>query len=297
MRPRPTSCWRASPRPCDVLRSRRRCPPSRASSASPSITPARARVSSPTSSCAGASARRRRSPASRSPDFGDVMRSGAGSGRSGNHTPGDAWAVVARPAPARRATAPTPRLADVASTIAAVCGVDGRRPRPASRLLQRPADSPARPSHGLPRQPPAPRPERAPRRRHLREHDERGDARAGAQPPRAPGARRTRGPTGAVRRRPRGSAPPRARSAPLAHEPAGAELRAVLDGRLGDVAQPDARGGQPAAPVAVLARRKRKGLVERHRAQRRPRGTRGCTSARSRAGRWRDRARRAAACA
>ncbi len=57
-----------------------------------------------------------------SPAFGDVVRSGAGSGRSGNHTPGDAWAVVAagRSAPRQRAQ---PRLADVAATIAAVCGV------------------------------------------------------------------------------------------------------------------------------------------------------------------------------
>jgi len=69
-----------------------------------------------------------------SPAFGDVMRSGAGSGRSGNHTPGDAWAVIApaRSAPCDR---PEPRLADVASTIAAVCGV-GDEGLAGSPLLQ-----------------------------------------------------------------------------------------------------------------------------------------------------------------
>jgi predicted AlkP superfamily phosphohydrolase/phosphomutase len=58
-----------------------------------------------------------------SPGFGDVRRRGSGSGRSGNHTPGDAWAVVAPGASAPRAPARPPRLIDVASTIAAVCGV------------------------------------------------------------------------------------------------------------------------------------------------------------------------------
>ena len=58
-----------------------------------------------------------------SPDFGEVMRSGAGSGRSGNHTPGDAWAVVAPGRSASRSGSGAHRLADVASTIAAVCGV------------------------------------------------------------------------------------------------------------------------------------------------------------------------------
>jgi len=60
-----------------------------------------------------------------SPDFGEVRRSGAGSGRSGNHTPGDAWAVVSPGRCAPRSGSGTPRLADVASTIAAVCGVSG----------------------------------------------------------------------------------------------------------------------------------------------------------------------------
>jgi len=56
--------------------------------------------------------------------FGDVTRRGTGSGRSGNHTPGDAWAVLvagAHDAAARNGR--PPRLADVATTVAAVCGV------------------------------------------------------------------------------------------------------------------------------------------------------------------------------
>ena len=56
-----------------------------------------------------------------SPRFGTVRRRGAGSGRSGNHTPGDAWALVVpgagvRPADPGRA----PRVADVAATAAAL---------------------------------------------------------------------------------------------------------------------------------------------------------------------------------
>jgi predicted AlkP superfamily phosphohydrolase/phosphomutase len=57
--------------------------------------------------------------------FGDVLRRGTGSGRSGNHTAGDAWAVVVPGVSAPRAPTRPPRLADVARTIAAVCGVDG----------------------------------------------------------------------------------------------------------------------------------------------------------------------------
>ncbi len=61
-----------------------------------------------------------------SPAFGDVLRRGTGSGRSGNHTPGDAWAVVVPGAhgPPRKPSRAA-RLEDVASTVAAVCGVDG----------------------------------------------------------------------------------------------------------------------------------------------------------------------------
>ena len=60
-----------------------------------------------------------------SASFGDVLRRGTGSGRSGNHTPGDAWAVVASGAHAARTPSRPARLADVASTVAAVCGVGG----------------------------------------------------------------------------------------------------------------------------------------------------------------------------
>ena len=60
-----------------------------------------------------------------SPSYGDVLRRGTGSGRSGNHTPGDAWAVVAPGRCAARAPSRAPQLADVASTIAAVCAADG----------------------------------------------------------------------------------------------------------------------------------------------------------------------------
>jgi predicted AlkP superfamily phosphohydrolase/phosphomutase len=59
-----------------------------------------------------------------SPSFGDVLRRGTGSGRSGNHTPGDAWAVVVPGAHAPvSANGRSPRLADVAATVAAACGV------------------------------------------------------------------------------------------------------------------------------------------------------------------------------
>lgn len=57
-----------------------------------------------------------------SPRFGRVYRHGVGSGRSGNHTEGDAWALVvpgtSRPADLGR----PPRLEDVAATAAAVTG-------------------------------------------------------------------------------------------------------------------------------------------------------------------------------
>jgi len=74
-----------------------------------------------------------------SPSYGDVLRRGSGSGRSGNHTPGDAWAVLAPGRSAPVAGAREPQLADVASTIAAVCGVqsEGLAGEP---LLERAAD-------------------------------------------------------------------------------------------------------------------------------------------------------------
>lgn len=57
--------------------------------------------------------------------FGDVLRRGTGSGRSGNHTPGDAWAVVVPGAHDLVVQdGRSPRLADVAATVAAACGVE-----------------------------------------------------------------------------------------------------------------------------------------------------------------------------
>ena len=60
----------------------------------------------------------------RSERFGTVMRHGAGSGRSGNHTEGDAWALLVSGAsrvidPGRPA-----RLEDIAATAAALAGGD-----------------------------------------------------------------------------------------------------------------------------------------------------------------------------
>lgn len=53
-----------------------------------------------------------------------VGRRGSGSGRSGNHTPGDAWAVIA-PGRSRLAEPSRPaRLVDVAATICAATGAD-----------------------------------------------------------------------------------------------------------------------------------------------------------------------------
>ena len=60
-----------------------------------------------------------------SPRFGDVRRRGTGSGRSGNHTAGDAWAVAVPGAHDARQPGRPPRLADVAATVAAACEVEG----------------------------------------------------------------------------------------------------------------------------------------------------------------------------
>lgn len=59
----------------------------------------------------------------RSERFGTVLRRGVGSGRSGNHTEGDAWALLV-PGARSRVVEPSrpPRLEDVAATAAAVCG-------------------------------------------------------------------------------------------------------------------------------------------------------------------------------
>jgi predicted AlkP superfamily phosphohydrolase/phosphomutase len=59
-----------------------------------------------------------------SPRFGTVRRQGYGSGRTGNHTDGDAWAVLA-PGTARiRAPGRPARIADIAATVAALTGAD-----------------------------------------------------------------------------------------------------------------------------------------------------------------------------
>ena len=58
----------------------------------------------------------------RSERFGTVRRQGAGSGRSGNHTPGGSWAILAPGRSAVRDLGREPRLADVAATVASLCG-------------------------------------------------------------------------------------------------------------------------------------------------------------------------------
>jgi predicted AlkP superfamily phosphohydrolase/phosphomutase len=56
----------------------------------------------------------------RSPRFGTVHRQGYGSGRTGNHTDGDAWAVLA-PGRGRLSSPERPaRIADLAATVAAL---------------------------------------------------------------------------------------------------------------------------------------------------------------------------------
>jgi predicted AlkP superfamily phosphohydrolase/phosphomutase len=72
-----------------------------------------------------------------SPRFGEVSRAGSGSGRSGNHTPGDAWAVVVPGASDHAEPARAPRLVDVAATVCEVTGAD-RSGLPGEPLLRRP---------------------------------------------------------------------------------------------------------------------------------------------------------------
>ena len=60
----------------------------------------------------------------RSESYGTVLRHGVGSGRSGNHTEGDAWALVV-PGASRPATLSRPaRLEDIAATAIALAGVE-----------------------------------------------------------------------------------------------------------------------------------------------------------------------------
>jgi predicted AlkP superfamily phosphohydrolase/phosphomutase len=56
--------------------------------------------------------------------FGTVRRQGAGSGRSGNHTPGDAWAVLTPGAARHAGPSRPPRLVDVAATVCELTGAD-----------------------------------------------------------------------------------------------------------------------------------------------------------------------------
>ena len=60
----------------------------------------------------------------RSERFGTVHRQGVGSGRSGNHTEGDAWALVVPGSSTLREPTRRPRLEDVAATAAALSGAD-----------------------------------------------------------------------------------------------------------------------------------------------------------------------------
>ena len=89
--------------------------------------------------------------------FGTVQRHGVGSGRSGNHTEGDAWALVVPGAsrPSRRSR--PPRLEDVAATAAALAGVDLERPgrRAAARLRAEPRPAGAAVGQAPPRARPA----------------------------------------------------------------------------------------------------------------------------------------------
>jgi predicted AlkP superfamily phosphohydrolase/phosphomutase len=60
-------------------------------------------------------------PALHSPRFGSVHRQGYGSGRTGNHTDGDAWAILApRTGRPRDLTRPA-RVTDIPATVAALC--------------------------------------------------------------------------------------------------------------------------------------------------------------------------------
>jgi predicted AlkP superfamily phosphohydrolase/phosphomutase len=59
-----------------------------------------------------------------SPRYGTVLRHGVGSGRSGNHTEGDAWALVVPGTSTPVEHDRKPRLEDVAATAAALSGAD-----------------------------------------------------------------------------------------------------------------------------------------------------------------------------
>jgi predicted AlkP superfamily phosphohydrolase/phosphomutase len=56
--------------------------------------------------------------------FGPVKRQGYGSGRTGNHTDGDAWAIVAPSAARHRDPGRPARISDIAATVAALTVAD-----------------------------------------------------------------------------------------------------------------------------------------------------------------------------
>jgi len=58
-------------------------------------------------------------PAVHSPRFGTIHRQGYGSGRTGNHTDGDAWAILASGAGNPRSLGRPPRITDIPATVAA----------------------------------------------------------------------------------------------------------------------------------------------------------------------------------
>ncbi|MEX2449193.1 MAG: alkaline phosphatase family protein [Solirubrobacterales bacterium] len=60
----------------------------------------------------------------RSPRFGTVRRQGYGSGRTGNHTDGDAWAILAPGASRLRDPGRPARITDIPATVAALTGAD-----------------------------------------------------------------------------------------------------------------------------------------------------------------------------
>ncbi|HEX5376491.1 MAG TPA: alkaline phosphatase family protein [Solirubrobacterales bacterium] len=59
-----------------------------------------------------------------SPRFGTVRRQGFGSGRTGNHTDGDAWAILAPGSARVRDLGRPARITDIAATVAELCDVD-----------------------------------------------------------------------------------------------------------------------------------------------------------------------------
>ncbi len=59
-----------------------------------------------------------------SPRFGTVRRDGVGSGRTGNHTDGDAWAILAPGAARLRDPGRPARVADIPATVAALAGAE-----------------------------------------------------------------------------------------------------------------------------------------------------------------------------